>query len=266
MGILLGIFFFLFGTIVGSFLNVVILRYNTGKSLSGRSACASCNIQLRATELIPVLSFIALRGRCRSCQSRVGLQYPLVELFTGAIFFFVFQAFGLTLETAFMLIVSSILIVILVYDLKHEVIPDEFVYPFIALALSSRFVEFSTLTFTVPTLADVAAGIILAFPIWLLWQISSGKWIGLGDAKLFLGVGWLLGLPAGITAFAFSFWSGALVSLMLLAISRSVRKRKLNLPIKGLTMKSEIPFAPFIIANYFLVQFLHLDIIKLLIP
>ncbi|MEX1120218.1 MAG: hypothetical protein WEB94_00470, partial [Candidatus Paceibacterota bacterium] len=110
------------------------------------------------------------------------------------------------------------------------------------------------------------AGPILALPIWFLWIISRGTWIGLGDAKLFLGVGWFLGLSGGVSAFALSFWVGAVVSGLLIFLSMVLRTRKLNLLAKDLTIKTEIPFAPFIILSFFIVYFFEFNLITLITP
>lgn len=119
---------FILGLLVGSFLNVVIYRYNTGMSVvSGRSRCLTCAHTLRWFELIPVVSFVIQAGRCRECHSRLSWQYPAVELLTGLIFLRVFQVVGgnaHNLELAFWWLVFSILIVITIYDLRHKIIPD----------------------------------------------------------------------------------------------------------------------------------------------
>src|SRR3989344_1792899 len=91
---LFSIFVFILGTIIGSFLNVVILRYNTGSSIQGRSGCMSCGKPLVWYELFPVLSFLFLLGRCGGCKSRISAQYPLVELLTGIIFLLTFLQFS----------------------------------------------------------------------------------------------------------------------------------------------------------------------------
>lgn len=119
---------FIFGTLVGSFLNVVILRYNTGKKLSGRSRCQSCARVLSWSELIPLFSFLFLRGRCNTCGSAISYQYPLVEILTGVVFLSVFLQFQNILENIFALIIFSTLIVIVVYDMRHKIIPNGLVY------------------------------------------------------------------------------------------------------------------------------------------
>lgn len=299
--IILGVFFFIFGTLIGSFLNVVIFRHNTGKGLSGRSKCQSCGRVLNPAELIPILSFLIQGGVCRACKSKVSPQYPLVELLTGALFLLVYFTYTSITEIILGLIVVSLLIIIMVYDYKHGIIPNTFVYGFIALSLFVLFFNVHTLSFVQPSKWALLAGPILAIPIWLLWQISKGKWIGLGDAKLFLGIGWFLGVSEGITAFALSFWIGAVVGLLLISIQRLMRIkvlrpkgrsiepvltprfgnvkaslfrfsrstsliRKLNLGFKDLTIKTEIPFAPFIILGFLIVYFSGFNLVAFITP
>lgn len=128
-------FVFIFGTIVGSFLNVVILRYNSGESIiKNSSKCFSCRERLKWYEMIPVLSFIFQRGRCRHCKSKISWQYPIVELLTGLVFLLIFLKFQFTLVTSYYFVVFSILIIISVYDLRHQIIPNLLVYIFDILA------------------------------------------------------------------------------------------------------------------------------------
>src|ERR1035437_5579006 len=126
MVLILTIIFFVFGLIIGSFLNVVILRLNTKRSLGGRSACMSCMNKLSWYELIPVFSFLGLKGRCRNCKTKISIQYPLVELVTGLIFASLFLKFQYVffLNTlmfsfiyAYYAVMFSLLIVIATYDL-----------------------------------------------------------------------------------------------------------------------------------------------------
>ncbi|MBU2263542.1 prepilin peptidase, partial [Patescibacteria group bacterium] len=143
------VFVFILGTIVGSFLNVVILRYNTGQSvIKGGSKCFSCGKNLKWHELIPVVSFIIQKGRCRNCKSRISIQYPIVELLTGLIFLLTFHVTGYSLLiTNYYFIIFSLLIVIAVYDLRHQIIPNGFVYAFIILSLFAIFLENCNLEF-----------------------------------------------------------------------------------------------------------------------
>ncbi len=245
------IIIFILGTIIGSFINVVVYRHNTGRSfVTGRSKCMNCGKVLSWYELIPVFSFIFLRGRCSECKSPISYQYPLVELLTGIVFAMIFSWFGPTVTTLYYLIVSSILVTISVYDFKHKIIPNDMVFTFDIAAL---LILVLTHTFSGPalsmTLWDLAAGPILFIFFASLWFISKGKWMGFGDAKLALGVGWLLGFYGGIFSIMMAFWIGGAISIIILLL------QKLNLSRLGLTIKSEIPFAPFIILALFIQLF-----------
>jgi prepilin signal peptidase PulO-like enzyme (type II secretory pathway) len=259
--ILAALFVFLFGLAIGSFLNVVIFRYNTGAGLNGRSACMHCNKTLTWYELIPLFSFLVQGGRCRKCKSKLSWQYFWVELSTACLFLLTFLMYGEGISTPrglisfiFSLIAWSLLVVIVVFDVKHKIIPDPFVYTFAALGFLHIlfFVPFqSTTVFYVSLLA----GPILFLPFYLLWLVSNGRWIGLGDGKLALGIGWMLGLGYGLSAIVLAFWIGAVMSIFIMVIAQLKFNRK------TLTMKSEIPFAPFLILGYVLVYFLAIDVI-----
>ena len=280
MEIISGIFFFIFGTLIGSFLNVVILRHNTGKNLSGRSRCQSCGRVLAPIELIPIFSFLFQKGACKVCKSKISIQYPIIEFLTGVLFLLIFLTYTSTLETVFNLVVVSLLIIITVYDFRHGIIPNTFVYAFVGMSFMTLFFNISTFSYTDPSLVAFLAGPLLALPIWFLWQVSDGKWIGLGDAKLFLGVGWFLGVSAGITAFILSFWIGAAISILFILVGKLmrlcftsktrstlvVRIRKLNLGVKELTIKAEIPFAPFIILSFLIVYLFEFNLISIIAP
>ena len=136
MEVLIYIFVLSFGLIVGSFLNCVIYRLEEGKSfLKGRSFCPDCKHTLSWRDLIPLLSFLILKGKCRYCQKKISWQYPSVELSTGILFLLIFNyTFPNLLATGYWLLVASFLIIIFVYDLKHYVIPDKVIYPAIMVS------------------------------------------------------------------------------------------------------------------------------------
>lgn len=232
-----------FGAIVGSFLNVVICRYNTGRSLArGRSGCMSCGHQLGWSELVPIASFFILRGHCRHCASRLSWQYPLVELSTALLFYLVWQAgwaWGLTLLGW---LIAGLLLVIAVYDLRHKIIPELLVWIFAAAALWWRWQALGAASLR----PSLLAGISFFLVFWFIWRLSAGKWMGLGDGKLVLGMGFLLGPVSGLAALILAFWSGAAVGLSLLAVQRLWGSKH------SFTIKSEIPFAPFLIFGCFL--------------
>jgi len=249
MILILATIFFIFGLIIGSFLNVAIYRYHTSKSFGGRSACMSCRNQLRFYELVPVFSFLFLRGRCRNCKSKISFQYILVELATGLIFSALFLKFqdlffisNLAFITAYAYyaVMFSLLVMIATYDLKHKIIPDALSLLFGTLAFAGLFFFsgnniYSGYYFHMPGLWDFLSGILIALPFAFFWLVSKGAWMGLGDAKLAVGLGWFLGLSMAISGIVVAFWVGAIVGIFLLLLS------------KKYGMKSEIPFAPFLV-------------------
>lgn len=217
MAILLGA---IFGLVVGSFLNVVVLRLGTGRSLiGGRSSCMSCGHKLETKDLVPVFSFLFQKGKCRYCKSPISIQYVLVELTTAV----AFSLLASRNSSLLLYVIVAILIAIAVYDLRHKIIPDTLVYLFIALAFIAHG-------------PGLWAGPMLFAAFALLWLLSGGRWMGFGDAKLVLGIGLLLGAPLALGAVLIAFWIGAFFGLALLYLRRG-----------EVTMKSEIPFAPFLI-------------------
>ena len=263
---LLGIAWFSFGLIVGSFLNVVIFRYHTGRTVRGRSACLSCGHTLRPIELIPVISYLFQKGKCRSCGSRVSFQYPLVEIMGGLLFLGVYAQTLPVVSTAVALVAGSLLIVIGVYDVRHKIIPDAFVYALAALGLGALFLG-PDLRLVTPSLLAILAGPLFALPFLALSLISSGRWMGLGDAKLALPLGWLLGAGESVTAFMLAFWIGT-VAVASAALARTLARAfslgKLFPEGKTLTMETEVPFAPFLIAGAVVAHALSLSGAELL--
>ena len=245
MILIVTIIFFVFGLIIGSFLNVVIFRFNTGRSFRGRSGCMTCQGKLCWYELIPLISFIALRGKCKNCKTKISIQYPIVELISGLIFAGLFLKFQdiffintlvFSISYAYYATMFSILLVIAVYDFKHKIIPDTLSLIFNILAFIGIFFFSSYLFYPhIPTVLEFLSGLLLALPFALLWLVSKGTWMGLGDAKLALGLGWLLGVGEILTGAIVAFWSGAIIGIILVIFS------------KRHGMKSEIPFAPFLV-------------------
>jgi leader peptidase (prepilin peptidase)/N-methyltransferase len=260
------IIFFVLGAIIGSFLNVVIFRINTGKSMGGRSACVSCRHTLSWYELVPIASFILLGGRCKHCKTKISLQYICIETITGVIFMMLFSKFQdlFFLDTSlfgfiyiYYAIMFSILIVIATYDIKHKIIPDKLSYSFAIISFLSlfflRFTPFDLPSFSIhiPSIMQMLAGVFLAVPFYLFWLLSRGTWMGLGDAKLALGIGWFLGIVSALSAVVLAFWSGAIVGLFLIFFGR------------GYGMKSEIPFGPYLVLGVILVFVFGLNVLDM---
>lgn len=249
---------FAFGAIVGSFLNVVVLRFDTGASIArGRSKCFSCGKTLSWHELVPVLSYLAQRGRCRGCGSKISPQYPLVEALGGFAFIVAYlwaypgEGALPVLSFIFFAALLSIYIAIAAYDLRHKIIPDEFSYAAAAVALglvAIRWAMGGTLGWT-----ELASGPILFAFYGSFWLFSKGRWMGLGDAKLALSVGWALGLWSGIAATLLSFWIGSVAMLCAIAVQKIRAKGSLG-------FKTEIPFGPFILLGFLASLLFGIDI------
>lgn len=270
------LFVFLLGVIIGSFLNVVALRYNSGVSIKGRSFCMSCGKKLFWYELIPVFSFLFQKGKCNQCKAKISFQYPIVEIITGALFLLIFNYqfsifniiipggvmapsiinYPLISHIIYFWTIFSILIVIAIYDIRHKIIPDGLVFLFAGMSFLGLLAGFGPEINKI----NLFAGIILATPFALLWLISKGKWIGLGDAKMALGIGWFLGLLDGISAIILSFWIGAFFGVFLILFSKI---KIFFFKHKNFTIKSEIPFAPFMILGMLLTFFFKWDILGL---
>ncbi len=273
---LLFIYIFIVGVLVGSFLNVVALRFNTGLSFTkGRSICFSCGMPLKWFDLVPLFSFLFLGGKCRKCKSPISWQYPFVEFFTGVIFLGIairqymywplygVYEHGLTYSILFFLFyafVFSVLIVISLYDLRHKIIPNELVFTFIFLSIIKLFVFFYCTGFNTSLIyiLDLLSPFLLPVPFALIWYFSRGKWIGFGDIKLMCGIGALLGFALGLSAIIMAFWIGAVWGVLAILYSQ-FRYSKKSLSHR-VAMGSEIPFAPFLIAGTVLAFFTHIDI------
>jgi prepilin signal peptidase PulO-like enzyme (type II secretory pathway) len=237
---------------VGSFLNCIIYRLEKNESfLKGRSYCPHCKHILSWQDLIPILSFLILKGKCRYCHQKISLQYPLVELSTAILFVLIFNTAAFNLRTIYSLIICCFLIVIFVYDLKHYLIPDKVIYPAIGIAFLYQFfrsLEFENwnlfgiwnLEFGIlkPLLsAFLASTFFLAIVL-----LSKGKWMGGGDIKVAFFMGLFLGFPKILVALFFAYLIGAIIGIGLI-----LAKKK--------TLKSEVPFGPFLIVGTFISLF-----------
>lgn len=257
-------FLFAFGLVIGSFLNVVILRYNTGKSIEGRSACFSCGETLKWHHLVPLVSFMTQRGRCAFCSSKISMQYPLVELVTGILFVLVFSVFDLRapiseLRLVLTLIAASLLVVIFVYDLRHKIIPDGIVFALMGIGFIQLLLRHTTPFDAHGAGVDLLSALCIFMFFFSLWYFSKGAWMGLGDGKLALAMSLFLPWAQNLSAIIVSFWIGAVFGLLLMAYERLGSHKK------GYSMKSELPFAPFMIIAFFIVLFTQLNLITLLV-
>lgn len=232
------LFIFILGLCVGSFLNVVILRLQTGeKIVVGRSHCPKCKKELSWLENIPLFSFIMLQGKCKGCKKRISWQYPIVELLTGILFlvplFFSTSIFLLI----YYWIIICFLIIIFVYDFKYYVILNKVVWPaiiFVFLAQGCLWLLKNNFSYSLP--ASSAGGLIAHYSLFIFsaiiisgfflcqYLISKGRWIGGGDIRLGFLMGLILGWPNCLVALFLAYILGLIVSLPLLFLG----KKKMN--------------------------------------
>lgn len=239
---------FVLGAVVGSFLNVVILRLKSGEKISGwRSHCPHCRHDLSPWDMIPIISFFLRRGQCRYCRKNISWQYPLVELAATLLFVCFFWinlarfncintwACLFPLADNWQLIAAlirdwvfaSVLLVIFVYDLRWYLILDRVTVPAMIFAvLANLIIGYSWVGLAVGAL--IGGGF-----FWLQYVISSGKWIGGGDLRLGALIGLMVGWPNVLAALFIAYLIGAVFALYLVAGG----KKK---------MKSPLPFGTFL--------------------
>lgn len=223
---------FVIGACVGSFLNCIIYRLETNKSfLTGRSFCPACGHILSFKDLIPILSFLILKEKCRYCQRKISFQYPLVELITGFLFslFFIFKNYSIV-DLFFYWTISAFLILIFVFDLKHYLVPEKAVL--IAILLTFIYKLFSFQFF------NLILGVLPTLFFLFLVLVSKETWMGWGDVEIVFLMGLILGWPQILVALFFSFFLGALVGLILIFLKKK-------------SFKSQIPFGPFLVTGTF---------------
>lgn len=242
MEIFLYIIWFYFGAIIGSFLNVVILRLPDNQELSGRSRCVDCGHVLSPAELFPLFSFLFLGGKCKNCRAKISPRYFIIETVTGLLFALVWHytnLSGLGSHLLFLrdLFVIAIFVPIFVIDLEHYLILDKIVFPaMIFTAMVNFILSYLNNSLALPAgyfisglIGAAAAGLFF----FSLWFFSKGKWMGFGDVKLALLLGFIFGWPLVAINIMLAVFLGALVALVLL-----VKQTK--------TLKSQIPFGTFL--------------------
>lgn len=261
-------FIFLIGLAIGSFLNVVIFRLETGEqTVSGRSHCRRCNHILAWHDLIPIASFFMLLGKCRYCKKTLSVQYPLVEFAAGVLFVSIFgiwnSGFDWNLEFGawnlikifYFFFIISALIIIFVYDFRHYIIPDKIIYP--AIGVSLVYLLFKTLDFghwnlfgiLNPFLNGLLASVLAGGFFFAIVAITKGAGMGGGDVKLAFLMGLVLGWPNILLALFLAFTIGAICGIILMFLKKK-------------TFKSEIPFGPFLVLGTFIALFWGGEIVK----
>lgn len=226
--VLIYLYVFMVCSCIGSFVNVLIYRMPLGLNfIKGRSFCPSCSHQLRACDLVPVLSYIFLRGRCRYCGEKISVSYPLVEMISGLMGCFCFYLFGFHLDFILRFMIFEILIAISMIDLHFMIIPDELN---LVLGLCALF---SYLIHPEIGLWDRISGmVIVSLPLWIITLLVKNSF-GMGDIKLMIVSGFLLGFKRMLVAGWIAIISGGCIAFYLL-----IRKKK--------ERNSHIPFGPFL--------------------
>ncbi len=231
----LNLFIFVFGAVVGSFLNVCIFRLPAEASIvKPRSQCPYCHHPIRNCDNIPLISFIILRGKCRDCGGKISWRYPLVELITALMAMLLFLKFSLTLSFLIFFIFTAVLIVITFIDLDHQIIPDILTLPGIPIfCLAAIFL------LKIPWLESLLGLLIgggILFAIAFVYElISKREGMGGGDIKLLAMIGGFLGWKSLIFIIFFSSFSGAIVGITAMIIKKQ-------------DMKYAVPFGPFLSA------------------
>ena len=240
------------GLCFGSFANVCIYRLPKNKQvLLGRSHCPKCKKKIKWFDNIPVISFLLLNGKCRSCKKKISPQYLFVELITALGFLLIFLNSDNYLATFLLSIFFLIYVIIFFIDLKHFIIPDALNFGIMILALAKNFLPDLNLTFTQMITHSIIGGIIGYLSIWIIIYLyktlKKMEGMGLGDAKLMAGIGLLFGWQS----IPFVLFVSAILGLLM--VTPSLLKKKKSL-------KSQIPFGPYIITAG-IIYFLYGDIL-----
>lgn len=238
LGALTGACFFILGSVLASFSGVIAERLGTGQSfMKGRSRCNACNRHLTTRDLIPILSYIFQLGRCRVCSARITSRYLASEVILGSVFFLLFSFYGLTFVLIPVLVFTFLLSIVIVYDLRHTIVPFGLSLVLVALGMLIAYLE--TASIHEQGLVFITAGGIALF-FYLLHVLSRGRWMGLGDTPIALALSLVVG-PQAIAGLLFSFWTGAVVGIVILVLTPPSRR-----------MGIEVPFVPFLAFGYFL--------------
>ncbi len=253
MDIFLPTFFLIFGAIVGSFLNVVTDRLPKGQSiLYPPSHCEHCRHRLTWYDLIPIFSYLFLRGKCRYCRKTISFYYPFVEICTGLLFLIAYvflYPFNL-LYLLYIVVITSILITIFFADYKYGLIPFPTIVAGCTVIILYFLINWDPELFKIHILSSLGSFLFFLF----LFVITRGRGMGFGDVMLVLFMGLFLGFPYIIIALYLSFVIGALVSVFLILIG----SKKLR--------HDTIPFGPFLVTGTFIAFYMGEYVIGFIMP
>ncbi len=258
-------FLFFLGLSVGSFINVVVFRFGFSESGASRSHCMACDAPIHWYDLIPVLSFLLLLGRCRSCGSILSLQYPLVEVSVAVLFYLshVFLPMGLEflplLAYGALLGFLATLVALVVYDIRHTLVPMQFVFVLFGFALIAVVAQSIFHQSFLPLLDSLfGAGVLFIFFFAIVFT-TRGKGMGMGDVYIAGVTGVMLGLVRGIEAVMLGIWSATAVYGSVLLLSSLAKQVPLLRYFPRVTIATELPLIPFLALGILLALFTSLS-------
>lgn len=257
----MSIIVFVIGLVMGSFLGALSYRIPRNIKISqGRSICPKCKKNIAWYDNIPVLSYLLLQGKCRNCGKSISMRYPIIELFTAFTFVLSYLlrdeiSSNITwlpanelLRVGMLLFLAFIMVAIIIIDLEHQIIPDELIFMLWGVVL----VSFILNSFT-PIYAYLAAGFFSALFLLIIHLLTGGKGMGLGDVKLAIVMGTILGPVLTVLWLFISFILGGFVGAFLLVLQKA-------------KMKDRVAFGPFLIVSFFIVAVYGGKLVSLFFP
>lgn len=247
------LFSFIAGSLIGSFLAALTYRLPRSESIAdGRSRCPKCKSQILWYDNIPAISYLLLQGRCRKCKKPISKRYPLIELATAVLFTIAVLRMPLVLEQynwltplgvmvyPFIFLIISLLIAVFVIDLEHQIIPDEIVLVMCVAILGVLIGQDYQHLYT-----HLLSGLVVANLLLLIHLLTLGRGMGLGDVKLALAIGMLLGFPLTVAWLMGSFMLGGAVGLILLLSKKA-------------ELKDKVAFGPFLVVACIIILFVKI--------
>ena len=242
--LILSIIIFLYGIVIGSFLNVLIYRIPKHENIATkRSHCMECGYQLKWYDLIPLFSYLFLRGRCRKCGTRISIQYPIIEAANGILYVLIFLRYGLTIETLLYCLLFSALLALSVIDFRTFEIPVEFNIFILILGLVRVATDYKNWLLYLIGLVSVSLFLFAIF------AITKGRGIGGGDVKLMAATGLLLGWKLNLLGFVMGCILGSIIHIIRMKVSKEGRTLAMG-PYLSLGVVLTVFFGEYIISWY----------------
>ncbi|MBQ8138033.1 MAG: prepilin peptidase [Lachnospiraceae bacterium] len=242
--LILSIIIFLYGIVIGSFLNVLIYRLPKHENIATkRSHCMECGYQLKWYDLIPLFSYLFLRGRCRKCGTRISIQYPIIEAVNGILYVLIFLRYGLTIETLLYCLLFSALLALSVIDFRTFEIPVGFNIFILILGLVRVATDYKNWLLYLIGLVSVSLFLFAIF------AISKGRGIGGGDVKLMAATGLLLGWKLNLLGFVMGCILGSIIHIIRMKVSKEGRTLAMG-PYLSLGVVLTVFFGEYIISWY----------------